>query len=233
MCIRDSYNVGEQVSFTVKVSNLGVEPLTNLEVADVMPNITLDAASLNNNIKQVSSQSGTAVMIQTLQPGETVTLDFLYTVQAVSYTHLDVYKRQSGTTSYNGKTYYSLSNTVKPSTGDGINLTFKVLKEESDSAGGEDADYLGDNRLANRSWVSFHTIETRLDADKEGGGDKLTSATSEAVSTFYDNLPEPVMDTYKTFENGNADLQDRQGFVKKIYPGDWVDSVSYTHLQCI
>ncbi len=33
----------------------------------------------------------------------------------------------------------------------------------------------------NRSWVSFHTIETRLDADKEGGGDKLTSATSEAV----------------------------------------------------
>lgn len=46
-----------------------------------MPNITLDAASLNNNIKQVSSQSGTAVMIQTLQPGETVTLDFLYTVQ--------------------------------------------------------------------------------------------------------------------------------------------------------
>ena len=46
------YNVGEQVSFTVKVSNLGVEPLTNLEVADVMPNITLDAASLNNNIKQ-------------------------------------------------------------------------------------------------------------------------------------------------------------------------------------
>ena len=77
--------------------------------------------------------------------------------------------------------------------------------------------------MANRSWVSFHTIETRLDADKEGGGDKLTSATSEAVSTFYDNLPEPVMDTYKTFENGNADLQDRQGFVKKIYPGDWVD----------
>lgn len=75
------YNVGEQVSFTVKVSNLGVEPLTNLEVADVMPNITLDAASLNNNIKQVSSQSGTAVMIQSLQPGETVTLDFLYTVQ--------------------------------------------------------------------------------------------------------------------------------------------------------
>lgn len=69
----------------------------------------------------------------------------------------------------------------------------------------------------------FSYNETRLDADKEGGGDKLTSATSEAVSTFYDNLPEPVMDTYKTFENGNADLQDRQGFVKKIYPGDWVD----------
>ena len=62
------YNVGEQVSFTVKVSNLGVEPLTNLEVADVMPNITLDAASLNNNIKQVSSQSGTAVMIQHYSP---------------------------------------------------------------------------------------------------------------------------------------------------------------------
>ena len=58
--------LAEQVSFTVKVSNLGVEPLTNLEVADVMPNITLDAASLNNNIKQVSSQSGTAVMIQNI-----------------------------------------------------------------------------------------------------------------------------------------------------------------------
>lgn len=151
------------------------------------------------------------------------TLPSGYTMEDIVGIRFHMYSYSSGTTSYNGKTYYSLSNTVKPSTGDGINLTFKVLKEESDSAGGEDADYLGDNRLANRSWVSFHTIETRLDADKEGGGDKLTSATSEAVSTFYDNLPEPVMDTYKTFENGNADLQDRQGFVKKIYPGDWVD----------
>ena len=72
--------------------------------------------------------------------------------------------------------------------------------------------------MANRSWVSF-TIETRLDADKEGGGDKLTSATSKLFLPFMITCLEPVMDTYKTFENGNADLQDRQGFVKKIYPG--------------
>ena len=54
-----------------------------------------------------------------------------------------MYSYSSGTTSYNGKTYYSLSNTVKPSTGDGINLDIQGIKEESDSAGGEDADYLG------------------------------------------------------------------------------------------
>ena len=46
-----------------------------------MPNVTLDATSLNNNIKQISSESGAAAVIQTLQSGETVTLDFLYTVQ--------------------------------------------------------------------------------------------------------------------------------------------------------
>ncbi|MEI3552655.1 MAG: hypothetical protein V8Q17_08940 [Acutalibacteraceae bacterium] len=72
----------------------------------------------------------------------------------------------------------------KPLTGNSINLTFKVLKEESDAAGKENWGYLGDNGLANRLWVLFHTIETRLDADKEGGGDKLTFAASEAVSTF-------------------------------------------------
>lgn len=75
------YNVGDQVNFTVEVSNLGAEPLTDLSVADVMPNVTLDATSLNNNIKQISSESGAAAVIQTLQPGETVTLNFLYTVQ--------------------------------------------------------------------------------------------------------------------------------------------------------
>ena len=75
------YNVGDQVNFTVEVSNLGAEPLTDLAVADVMPNVTLDATSLNNNIKQISSESGAAAVIQTLQPGETVTLNFLYTVQ--------------------------------------------------------------------------------------------------------------------------------------------------------
>lgn len=75
------YNVGDQVNFMVEVSNLGTEPLTDLTVADVMPNVTLDATSFNNNIKQVSSESGAVDVIQTLQPGETVSLNFLYTVQ--------------------------------------------------------------------------------------------------------------------------------------------------------
>lgn len=75
------YNVGGQVNFMVEVSNLGTEPLTDLTVADVMPNETLDATSFNNNIKQVSSESGAVDVIQTLQPGETVSLNFLYTVQ--------------------------------------------------------------------------------------------------------------------------------------------------------
>lgn len=75
------YNVGGQVNFMVEVSNLGTEPLTDLTVADVMPNVTLDATSFNNNIKQVSSESGAVDVIQTLQPGETVSLNFLYTVQ--------------------------------------------------------------------------------------------------------------------------------------------------------
>lgn len=59
------YTVGNQVNFTVEGSNLGAESLTDLTVADAMPNVRLDATSFNNNMKQTFSESEAIAVIQT------------------------------------------------------------------------------------------------------------------------------------------------------------------------